>query len=240
MRDMHGWFIVMEKQTNKKKFSAESSLYVFASLAIVGGFLESFTYFCHDGVFCNAQTGNVVLMAVEIAGGDFTGAFTHLFSILAYIVGILISAVLREFVKSPYRHCAVTLAEILALCAIACIPESAPHIATYASVSLLCAVQYNIFTECHETALATTFCTNNLRQLTLSLYTGIRKNDRAMLKKGGIYAVMLLSFAAGAVFGALSVSAIPANFSVFMCAAVLIPVFVCLIVRCSRARGLTA
>lgn len=229
----------MKKETNIKNFTAESSLYVFASLTIVGGFLESFTYFCHDGVFCNAQTGNVVLMAVEIAGGDFSGALTHLFSILAYISGILISAVLREFVKSPYRHCAVTLVEILALCAIACIPESAPHIATYASVSLLCAIQYNIFTECHETTLATTFCTNNLRQLALNLYAGIRKHDQASLKKGGIYAMMLLSFAAGAVFGALSVSAVQANYSVFICAAVLIPVFICLTIRCCRARNLT-
>ena len=34
-----------------------------AFLAVSGGFQDAYTYFTRDGVFSNAQTGNVVLMS---------------------------------------------------------------------------------------------------------------------------------------------------------------------------------
>lgn len=220
-----------------RRFHAEQSLYVYGSLAVVGGFLETFTYFHHGGVFSNAQTGNVVLLAVELSGGEFLQALMHLCSILAYVLGILLSAVLIDFVKPPHRHCYVCLGEIVALCLIALIPESWPHAVTYASVSLLCGLQYNIFTECHDTTLATTFCTNSLRQLTLNLYNGFRSHDPDRLRKGGVYALIVLFFAAGAVGGAFAVQGGLGNFSVFLCAALLVPVFGALLVRCTKIRS---
>ncbi len=41
------------------------NIYYFASFAAVGGFLEAFTFLLHGGVFCNAQTGNPVLFALN-------------------------------------------------------------------------------------------------------------------------------------------------------------------------------
>ena len=49
---------------------------------------------------------------------------------------------------------AVTLAEIAALAALAFLPAKTPDFYTYASVSFLCAVQYNTFTECRGAKLA--------------------------------------------------------------------------------------
>ena len=40
-------------------------------LAIVGGFLDGYTFICRGGVFANAQTGNIVLFGVEITKGNF-------------------------------------------------------------------------------------------------------------------------------------------------------------------------
>ena len=37
-----------------------------AFLAVSGGFQDAYTYFTRDGVFSNAQTGNVVLMSERI------------------------------------------------------------------------------------------------------------------------------------------------------------------------------
>ena len=219
----------------RKKYYAEHSLYVYGSLAVVGGFLETFTYFHHAGVFSNAQTGNVVLMAVELAGGEFMQALMHLISIAAYVLGILLSAILIDHVRPPHRHCLVCLGEIIWLCLISLFPETWPHVVTYASVSLLCGLQYNIFTECHDTVLATTFCTNSLRQLTLNLYNGILSRDSAKLRKSGVYALIVLFFAAGAVGGALVVQTGLGNLSVFFCAAFLVPVFAVLLNRCIRA-----
>ena len=38
-------------------------------LAIVGGYLDAYTYISRDHVFANAQTGNMVLLAINIKEG---------------------------------------------------------------------------------------------------------------------------------------------------------------------------
>ena len=40
-----------------------------ALLAIIGGFFDAYSYLCRGGVFANAQTGNIVLLGVNIANG---------------------------------------------------------------------------------------------------------------------------------------------------------------------------
>ena len=40
-------------------------------LALTGGFLDAYTYITRGGVFANAQTGNIVLMGINLAKGDF-------------------------------------------------------------------------------------------------------------------------------------------------------------------------
>ena len=37
-----------------------------AVLAVVGGFLDAYTYICRGAVFANAQTGNIVLMGIRL------------------------------------------------------------------------------------------------------------------------------------------------------------------------------
>ena len=41
-----------------------------AFLAVSGGFQDAYTYFTRDGVFSNAQTGNVVLMSERFMNGE--------------------------------------------------------------------------------------------------------------------------------------------------------------------------
>ena len=47
-------------------------------LAAVGGFLDAYTYVTRGGVFAGAQTGNVVLLGVDVAGGRWVEALVFL------------------------------------------------------------------------------------------------------------------------------------------------------------------
>ena len=42
---------------------------VFVLMILVGGYLGAFTYSIRGGVFCNAQTGNFVLLAMALCTG---------------------------------------------------------------------------------------------------------------------------------------------------------------------------
>ena len=217
-------------------FPAHRSAFVFASFALVGGFLEAYTYILHGGVFCNAQTGNLVLFFIDAANGEWQEASHYLYSLLAYIAGILVSAALPLLLKR-FSHAAVTAFEIAALAALAFLPAEAPDFYTYVSVSFLCALQYNAFTECRGAKLATTFCTNNLRQAVLNLYGGATEKNAEKLKKSGIYSLAILAFAGGAVAGALLAGRF-GSYSVLFCSALLLPVFIVLIIFRNRTPSL--
>ena len=44
---------------------------VFVLMILVGGYLGAFTYSIRGGVFCNAQTGNFVLLAMALGNGSW-------------------------------------------------------------------------------------------------------------------------------------------------------------------------
>jgi len=64
-----------------------------------GGAMDAWVYSAHGHVFANAQSGNIVLMGVALAGGDFARVATHLPSLLAFITGALVSRLSGELLK---------------------------------------------------------------------------------------------------------------------------------------------
>ena len=185
-----------------KNYKKDLTPLVFAVFAFTGGFLEAFTFVLHGGVFCNAQTGNVVMLVIDFVRGDFSGGLRYLYSILAYIVGIILSTVIPSRFKKVNWYLVVTALELIALAGVAFIPESASDWFTYVTVAFVCSVQYNTFTKLHGVALATTFCTNNIRQTVMHFMKGVSEKSREEYKKSGIYAFIILCFAAGAAVGA--------------------------------------
>ncbi|MTM60837.1 DUF1275 domain-containing protein, partial [Turicibacter sanguinis] len=47
-------------------------------LAVVGGFLDAYTYLLEGHVFANAQTGNIVLLCILLAEGFWLDALYYL------------------------------------------------------------------------------------------------------------------------------------------------------------------
>ena len=60
-------------------------------LALSGGFQDAYTYFTRDGVFANAQTGNVVLMSTNFMTGKWGEGLKYLFPILAFALGVFVA-----------------------------------------------------------------------------------------------------------------------------------------------------
>ena len=67
-----------------------------ATLALVGGFLDVYTFLCRGYVFANAQTGNIVLMAASLATLDFNRVLTYFTPIISFVVGIIICEIIRH------------------------------------------------------------------------------------------------------------------------------------------------
>ena len=48
-------------------------------LTLSGGLQDAYTYFGRDGVFANAQTGNIVLLGTHVAAGQWSLALRYAF-----------------------------------------------------------------------------------------------------------------------------------------------------------------
>ena len=75
--------------------------YICASLAMVSGFLETYTYLLKGGVFANAQTGNFALLGMAIAHGDVKKVFTYLIPMCCYVVGIAMTVTVPRQQSAP-------------------------------------------------------------------------------------------------------------------------------------------
>lgn len=73
-------------------------------LAVVGGFLDAYTYICRGHVFANAQTGNIVLLGLHLTNQDWKRPFIILFPYWRLYWEFLSVKPFRPFLngKKPY------------------------------------------------------------------------------------------------------------------------------------------
>lgn len=69
-------------------------------LAIVGGFLDAYTFVCRGEVFANAQTGNLVLLGIALTKRNSGQAITALLPILAFVLGVIFTERIKD-IKVP-------------------------------------------------------------------------------------------------------------------------------------------
>lgn len=178
-------------------------------LAIVGGFLDAYTFVGRGGVFCNAQTGNIVLLGVYLSTGRWQSALAHIPPIIAFIVGVL----LAEAIKSnkwpiPYLDWKriILIFETAVLFVVGFIPSSAPDVIVTATVSLIASIQVSSFRKLVDSQFNTTMSTGNLRSASQALYLAITQKDTDAAIRSIRYFIIILSFFSGALTGGIITS----------------------------------
>ena len=179
-----------------------------AILALSGGLQDAYTYNTREGVFSNAQTGNVVLMSQSLMSGEWMTMLHYLIPVIAFTLGVLVTEQIQhhyKYAKRIHWRQTILLIEVLVLFIVGFIPEEY-NIAATVLVSFTCAMQVQGFRKVNGYAYASTMCIGNLRSGVdaLSVYMRERKPDQ--LRKCGHYFAIILMFALGAgVGGVLSV-----------------------------------
>ena len=67
------------KDHNQHEIQMSEAFLNSAFLALSGGFQDAYTYNARNEVFCNAQTGNVVLMSQHFMAGELTAGLGYFF-----------------------------------------------------------------------------------------------------------------------------------------------------------------
>ena len=169
------------------------------ALAVVGGFLEAYTYVTRDGVFANAQTGNIARMGLNLAQGNVLLTLRYLIPVIAFMAGVTLSLQLRRFRQDWERI--ILILEIALLFLVGLIPAHKLSILATVTVSFVCALQVESFRKFGEHAFASTMCTGNLRIATEHLNRYFSEKNRGSLDTALRYYGIDLVFASAVLVG---------------------------------------
>jgi uncharacterized membrane protein YoaK (UPF0700 family) len=171
----------------------------------VGGFLDAFTFVQHR-VFANAQTGNVVLLTVELSDHQWAAAARRLAPIIAFIVGVALAETtahpaVRRVLRRPIR--VIMGVEIGLLAIIAVLPNSTPGALVTTTVSFVAALQFATFRTLVDSPYSSLLTTGNLRALISALYKLLQSRATSDSRTVIRFGLVVLAFAVGALVGAI-------------------------------------
>jgi uncharacterized membrane protein YoaK (UPF0700 family) len=175
-------------------------------LAIVGGFLDAYSYIGRGGVFANAQTANMVLVAIDALNRNWNQVLLHCLPIFAFMLGIIVSEALKkplsQFSISNSNGVILTI-EIVILFIVGFIPYTISNTFVTITLSFVTSLQYCAFKKLMDYPYATTMCTGNLRSASLAAYTAFIKKDSKAIKEAFYLFTIIFSFILGSFIGGL-------------------------------------
>ena len=189
-----------------RREQTSESIQVGLLLALAGGILDSYSYLNRGQVFATAETGNIVLLGLQLAQGRWLQALRYLLPILSFAAGVLAAELLRlrlgsHSARLHWRQ-PILLTECLVLLAVALLPLGDWDPLANMLLSFTSAVQMESFRKFHGCPCATTMCTGNLRSGTELLFRGLTAPDSGG-GKAGLYYGLIFCFMAGAVCSGL-------------------------------------
>jgi uncharacterized membrane protein YoaK (UPF0700 family) len=190
----------------KLRFITPESIQLGMLLALVGGFLDAYTFVCRGGVFANAQTGNLVFIGVQVYAGHFVQALLTTVPIFAFILGVFLAEIIKErWSTTSVRQAEkiILLLEMLVLFVIGFVPSTVPHAFVTIAIAFVASVQTASFKRLVDSPYSTTMCTGNLRSASEFAYRAIRKKDKVASVRAQRYTLVLLWFVLGSFLGAM-------------------------------------
>ena len=169
-----------------------------------GGSMDAITYLSYGQVFTNAQSGNVVLLAVHLAERDWAEALKHVPALLGFVPGVLAGqAIAARRTVGPLRSDAAVLAvELAVLLAVGLVGPSLPAGAVTFGISVVSAMQNTGCKTVDGTSYTSVVTTGNLRSASEDLFTGWTRRDGGDLRKARLLGAICAGFALGALAGA--------------------------------------
>jgi uncharacterized membrane protein YoaK (UPF0700 family) len=186
---------------------AHRTIWLGLTLAAVGGFLDAFTYVGKGHVFANAMSGNVVITALALQAGDWSGAGRALSAIAAFIVGVMVANTLRlprvsRVVRQP--HMTALVVEMTLLVMIGAAPHGVSDTVIVLGVTFVAAVQTSTFRLLADWTFTSTMSTGNLRSLVDAIVDWTTNRQHVDARKIAHFGAVCLAFFAGAIIGGMT------------------------------------
>ena len=174
-------------------------------LALTGGILDAYTYLNRGAVFATAETGNLVLLGVNLAMGHWLKVIYYLLPISSYAAGLLVTLAFHRRSDKLFFHWRqfVVLTECLVVLLATIIPQGELDPLVNCMIAFISAMQVQTFRKFRGCACATTMCTGNLRSGVEALYFHLADKEPGSLDRAKVYFGLITFFVTGAVISSL-------------------------------------
>jgi len=189
-----------------KGIQTSESFIIGSLLALAGGYLDTYTFFGRGEVFSNAQTGNMVLVAINIAQKNYHDIWKYIIPIFSFFIGVLIAEYIKHSNKKLKLHWRqyVLLLEMGVITFVSFINTGElTNIFANSLISFVCSLQVESFRKMHSTTFATTMCTGNLRTTSENFFNYLKHRDVEYRDKAIRSFSIIILFIIGAILGTI-------------------------------------
>lgn len=186
---------------NKKHHS--DSLFIGIFLFFIGGFQNVYTYMNCGKVFANLQTGNMILMSINLVEGNIAIASRYLVPLCSFWFGCVVGAAINikyKYINKIHWRVILLIIEMTNTIIATCL---ANPLYSAGLITFNCALTLEAFKEVDHRSLPTTMMIGNMRKAIDYLTKYFLQHHKKDLKEGLFVIGLLLVFIIGAISSAL-------------------------------------
>lgn len=166
------------------------------TMAFIGGYIGAYALLNRADVFGNAQTSNLIHVAMSIVGTDFFDLFIRLGGVALYMAGVALAVIWPKITKVSVHFLAV-VADAAAFIMLGFFPKDMNIIVSLYPIFFAAAVQWTSFPGVYGYNCSTIFSTNNLKQFTMAGVEYLCGHDKKFSHKAGFYGSVLITYHLG-------------------------------------------
>ena len=186
---------------NKKHHS--DSLFIGIILFFIGGFQNVYTYMNCGKVFANLQTGNMILMSINLVEGNISIASRYLVPLCSFWFGCVVGAAINikyKYINKIHWRVILLIIEMTNTIIATCL---ANPLYSAGLITFNCALTLEAFKEVDHRSLPTTMMIGNMRKAIDYLTKYFLEHHKKDLKEGLFVIGLLLVFIVGAISSAM-------------------------------------
>ncbi|MHA7652969.1 YoaK family protein [Mycobacterium sp. ML4] len=172
-------------------------------LTLANGFLDAHTFLELGGVFANVQTANVIFFALDLVQQNWAPAFSRLWPIFAFMVGVAVAAHIKsgrvqKVTSYPLRWTmGFQAAFFIGVGFLGTVSASFVTV----PIAFLAGIQIGLFRSIGDLNYLPVATTGNLMRLVEAGYTGFVDGQSKSRRAFRVYATLIGAFAVGAGIG---------------------------------------
>lgn len=182
------------------------SLRIAVTLSLLGGYLDAFCYLNFDGHFASLQSGNIIMLTVNLFNHHFATALSYLIPLATFVLGAGCNYICRHHFPENQTYVWQELSLIIELIGFFICGLFASTLNEHILIGIMAffaAIQADTLNSVHGVTYAAIMSTNNLKTLGSSIGEFFLTRQKSALRNTINFAAIIFAFFIGTVLATI-------------------------------------